>query len=379
MGHAASPVVDVPPIQVAIAKKLLAIPEEQVDVARAGLIISTLFDPTTDVDDGLRVVDAIAARVKTLLAGRTDPDTRIRALNTALFQESGFAYDSSDPMGRNVENKYLWGLLKRKKGNCVMLPVLWLAVAHRLGYPVRAVDAPQHMFLRYEEGTFRQNIEATSGGGTFSDEKIIRELKIPNEAIASGNMMRSMSRREVVMHLVLQLASIHLARNDLGIAGDIYMMVNDLYPRDMSSHFNIAVILTKEAAALTAIKLTTPARMAKAREMVAVKARLALSHARQATALGAVPPLEDGYWIPKSTQAVEQAPGTEAPKPFVLEDHLTPAGFPIVVDDRMGVLPSYGSARRNFQMLPGEVMGECAQMCGPSPGNLCAELAKRFR
>ena len=61
---AAIPSGDVPPIQVVVAKRLLEQREEEVDVARAGLVISTLFDPATDVAAGLKMVDALDQSIK---------------------------------------------------------------------------------------------------------------------------------------------------------------------------------------------------------------------------------------------------------------------------------------------------------------------------
>jgi hypothetical protein len=181
----------------------------------------------------------------------------------------------------------------------------------------------------------------------------------------------------VVINLILTLASIHLERNDLGIAADLYGMVLESSPGNMESHYNLAILLTKEAAGITAIKITNKATLVKAKDILAWKVRYALSHARQATALGAVPPLEDSYW--KKVKAEGEArPAAPPPAPFVVEELLQPGGSPIMVDDRYGVLPSYMSSMR-FGMTPGGIMGECAQMCGSAPGNICAILAPRFR
>lgn len=196
----------VEPRDVQVVRQLLSIPEKQIDIGAAALVLSAMIDPSTDVNAGVAMLDELAKVARQRLAGRADPATRIRTLNTVL-KEQGFKYDLSDMMGRNVRNRLLWGLLTRHKGNCVTLPVLWYSVAQRLDFPVFGVLAPQHMFLRYDDGAFSQNIEATSGGGQFTDRQLIEEMEIPDEAIKAGSMMRSLSRRELLVELIVDIAT----------------------------------------------------------------------------------------------------------------------------------------------------------------------------
>ena len=52
------------------------------------------------------------------------------------------------------------------------MPVLYTAIARRLGYPVRLVKAKSHIFCRWDGRGERWNIEATASGGmdSFSDD-----------------------------------------------------------------------------------------------------------------------------------------------------------------------------------------------------------------
>lgn len=368
------------PLQVQVARELLAIPEDKLDIGRAALMLSTAIDPRTDVPRGLVMLDELAARVRVLLAGRTDPELRIRAINTVIYGEQKFQYDTTDLMGKNLNNQYFWGLLTRKKGNCVTLPTLWYAVAERLGFPVKAVSAPQHTFLRYEEGDFRSNIETTSGGGTITDERVIRDLAIPRQAIATGNMMRSLSKREFLLELILVLATQFHRFDDFGIARALNELVMLTNKGSMVAHYNLAVIWSELAATTTAIKGTSPKRAAALAAEAQWRAKVAVSHAREATALGAVPPLEDEYWKKVSSLAgPEKGVATTSPPPFELETYLQPGGSPILIQDRRGMLPTWADAMYQGFETPGALVLECAKMCGPAPGNQCIEVARVFR
>src|SRR5262245_26447282 len=117
-------------------------------------------------------LDDLADKVRYLARGTRDPETRIRAMNTVLFRRAGFRYDHAGfSEGGRKEHYYLNGILDTKLGTCFSMPLLYVAVGQRLGYPIYPVTAPDHNFVRYADPFFaRQNIEVTSGGKYFTDQ-----------------------------------------------------------------------------------------------------------------------------------------------------------------------------------------------------------------
>jgi hypothetical protein len=69
----------------------------------------------------------------------------------------------------------------RAMGTCISIPVLYVAVGHRLGYPMKLVTARAHLFARWEsaDGKERFNIEATAPGLTTPDDDYYRKWPIP--------------------------------------------------------------------------------------------------------------------------------------------------------------------------------------------------------
>lgn len=184
-------------------EELLALPEEKIDIGIASLIISKDIFPDLDVNAYSAKIDNMVSSARNLTKGSTDPDYRIRALNTYLFKVEGIQYDFADPYGKNIKNRYINGILDGKKGNCVSMPILYLAVAQRLGYPVYAVGAPDHLFLRYLDPNFReQNIEVTGGGGYVSNEKYIIDFQISEKGIKSGSYLKAMTHRELLADII---------------------------------------------------------------------------------------------------------------------------------------------------------------------------------
>ena len=100
----------------------------------------------------------------------------VGAFRRVLLVEEGFTYDksASDP-----QNYLLEAVLARKKGNCLGLSMLYLALADRLGIPFRGVYVPSHCFVRYERNGLRVNVEFAEGGASWTDDRYRREFRVP--------------------------------------------------------------------------------------------------------------------------------------------------------------------------------------------------------
>jgi hypothetical protein len=93
------------------------------------------------------------------------------SLNRARPQLLGES-ESSDAFFADSREVLLHGLLGGDRaGTCSSLPVLYVAVAQRLGYPVSLAAAKGHLYVRYEDGDEHLNVEATSiGYNSFPDD-----------------------------------------------------------------------------------------------------------------------------------------------------------------------------------------------------------------
>lgn len=183
--------------------EILALPEDKIDIGLAALILAKEIHPYVDVRAYSARIDEMVEKARVLTKGSQDPNYRVRALNTYLYKIEGIKYDLSDPTAEKPQNRHLNGILDTKKGSCVTMPLLYLAIAQRLGYPVYPVVVPQHIFLRYIDPRFKmQNIEATGGGGYSPDEEYAEVLKISKKGIESGAYLRTLTYREFLAALI---------------------------------------------------------------------------------------------------------------------------------------------------------------------------------
>ena len=170
-------------------------PEElaRVDLAVVNLRCAEGLPGTEQIDIAatLRKIDAWTARVKEQTSafaanlsrhperyGGVEGKYRMDMLTTVLQQDFGLRYDPAmkatlgkegtpeDTFFDDARHVFLPGLTEQQLGTCSSMPVLYAAVARRLGYPVRLAEAAEHLYLQWvnEDGS-HFNIEATSEGG----------------------------------------------------------------------------------------------------------------------------------------------------------------------------------------------------------------------
>lgn len=348
---------------------LIALPESKLDIGEAALQLSSLMVPNVDIRVGMERIDTMAKRTAMLTNNSIEPKRRIEAINTVFFEEQRFAYDMDDIRGRRLENRFLWPTLLRRKGGCLTLPLLWYAIADRLGMPVFAVEAPQHTFIRYDDGTTKINIEVTSGGHPARDEYYIQTFSITEAAIKSGSLLRSLSKREYLAELIVQLGENFRLALDLGTALELEKRGLALNPRSYNTHQALAFLYNQLGYARTYEHIILARERHGNQIPVPAEFDIAIKHAKTATEMGAVPPPPEDYWKKASSRATENSSKPVGHYPvFDVATALRPDSATIhmewhVEPDIIGSM----MAPRHFGCLE-----DCGQMCGPPPGNLCA-------
>ena len=172
--------------------ELLKMPHEQladVDIAEMNLLCATSLPGAEklDIDRCLARLDQWASKVKyeteRHLYRAHDPKwadhykhsenwLRAEFLAQALQEDCGVHYNMERV--RNIDftkskDLFIHGMIDDANGGtCSSMPVLYVAVGRRLGYPLKLATTKAHIFVRWDDGHERFNIETTSNGGTDS-------------------------------------------------------------------------------------------------------------------------------------------------------------------------------------------------------------------
>ncbi len=185
---------------------VLALPDHELDYARAKLDLDRIVDSSIDVETAVAELDRLASAALALAGPDADEPGRLNAVRKLIYEggpwndHHPFVYDHSDPYA--IDRKLLPGYLTTRLGNCVSMPILFLILGERLGLDLRLASAPGHLFVRLHAANGAVlNMETTSGGGFARTEWFQQCFKISDRAMESGLFMRSLSRREAVVEM----------------------------------------------------------------------------------------------------------------------------------------------------------------------------------
>jgi tetratricopeptide (TPR) repeat protein len=189
----------------------------RVDIAEMNLLCATGLPGAEeiDIDRALAQLDAWAQHVRHetdrhLYRFRQDPSHyensegyfRMLMLVNVLQQDCGVHYNMTrvrEVDFRRSQDLFIHGMTgSNNGGTCVSMPVIYTAVARRLGYPVRLVLTHGHVFCRWDAPDERFNIEATNRGmNTFPDEHYLTwPTEITAEQAEAGRYLISLSPAE---------------------------------------------------------------------------------------------------------------------------------------------------------------------------------------
>jgi len=114
----------------------------------------------------------------------SEPYFRMLVLLTALQRDLGVHYNLAkvnDPDFGNAKDQFIHGMVNSDNGGtCVSMPVLYVAVGRRLGYPMKLVLAREHVFCRWDDGKGTvKNFEGAGLGLTSYPDEHYREWPHP--------------------------------------------------------------------------------------------------------------------------------------------------------------------------------------------------------
>lgn len=116
------------------------------------------------------------------------------ALGSVLFDELGFAREvTSTELGFVL----LPGVLRHRRGSCVGLGTLYLALAQALGFVARGVLVPGHFYVRHERPGAPRNVELLRRGEAMPDSWYRARYPVPGSATRSA-YARALDSREVL-------------------------------------------------------------------------------------------------------------------------------------------------------------------------------------
>lgn len=175
-------------------RQLLALPDEEIDLATVLLEISAFMQRASGskrVDvAGMRArIDGMADQISSRIKDERLPVRIVEIMNKYIYGELGYKYDHAF----GPASLYLDETLQNNKGVCLTFSLLYLCLAERLNLPFYGVIVPGHMFVRFDDGQTRFNIDQ---GGFNSDVYYLQQHRIP--AKYQGSYLLNFNKRQVI-------------------------------------------------------------------------------------------------------------------------------------------------------------------------------------
>lgn len=120
---------------------------EDQDLMEGLFIINKILDPTVDRKYIENQINKIKLDAWLELNYDLTSFEKVKILNRIIFEVHNFKGDTDSY--HHSKNSFLSSVLERKKGNPILLAIIYSIVAQRLNIPIYGVNLPQHFILGY--------------------------------------------------------------------------------------------------------------------------------------------------------------------------------------------------------------------------------------
>ncbi|HZQ10045.1 MAG TPA: tetratricopeptide repeat protein [Anaerolineae bacterium] len=211
-------------------ERVIAVPEAEINLAEAALILAGDEYPELDVSHYLAQLDEMANALRTRLTDPS-PEAVIPELNRYLFQELGFVGNRTEYY--DPRNSYLNDVLERRTGLPITLSVIVLALAKRLDLPIVGVGLPGHFVVKWDDGEHEIVFDPFERGKVLDREEIksrVRDTFHPH-AEFQAEWLTAVSAKYILSRMLNNLKAIFLQNNQIERAWQVVDKLLLLDPR----------------------------------------------------------------------------------------------------------------------------------------------------
>lgn len=196
-------------------REIARLPEEQVDLGEASLVIALEECPRISVAAYLGRIERWAEAVRERTESTQDFARIVDAVNRLLFEEEGF--HGADDDYYDPRTALLNEVLDRHEGLPISLSILYIELSRRAGLPVSGVSLPGRFLVRVITPLGELLIDPFDAGRVLSSTEC---QQIMDEVFGGAvrlreHHLRSYSKREILGRVLAHLKAAHLSKKNL--------------------------------------------------------------------------------------------------------------------------------------------------------------------
>jgi len=216
-------------------KKMLsdAFARDESSIGLLALCASTLEYPQLDIPLEVKSLEELAAVAHRRLAMEKGSLAKINILSEYLFDEVGFSGNKVDYY--DPKNSYLNLVLARRAGIPLLLSILYIDVAYRVGINCLGIGSPRHFLVATTVEDEWVYIDAFNKGvimGTLEARNFVTKL-LPKDQSWQKRFLDPVSNREIVARIYRNLKHVYLTSNQLERAYSVIDMLVWIQPNDV--------------------------------------------------------------------------------------------------------------------------------------------------
>lgn len=195
---------------------------EEIDLARA--VFLEEYQEKKRIRSYEALIDLMALQVLAKLPSSYKDEEMIDAINDLVFYEMGFRFPSQSSWKKEIDQyTVLPSVIDSKRGVCLGVSILYLAIAQRLGLNLEAVTPPGHIYIRHQTPEKTINIETTARG-----------IHIPSKRYKTleETELKTRTLKEVVGLVFVNQASVEWMKKKYEKAISFYQKALEYLPND---------------------------------------------------------------------------------------------------------------------------------------------------
>jgi regulator of sirC expression with transglutaminase-like and TPR domain len=130
------------------------------DLLQGMLIINKYQYPDLDEQKIINQLEEIKRDIWLQLLYEMSAVEKVKIINHVLYTTHGYRGNTSNHL--DPQNSYLSQVLESKKGNQILLAVIYSVIAQKLDIPIYGVNLPQHFILAYLDDADNQHIKTAN-------------------------------------------------------------------------------------------------------------------------------------------------------------------------------------------------------------------------
>jgi tetratricopeptide (TPR) repeat protein len=231
-------------------KRVLQAIVQNEDVFNASVLLAQDYYSDINRIEANKVFNAIVNDISEQIEDVNEPCQIVGVINRHLYKTLNIS-----PIGNALDVTYLLPdkVLECKKGHCMGLSLIYMAIAEKLQLPIFAKVVPSHIFVCYDDGQSKFNIETTAGGYSLPDSNYSRSFPYPGRTI-SDFYLRKLSKAELLGTFLSNLGAVLKEADRNTDALDAFKKALFLAPESAEIYTNIGNLYVKTGKANKAKK-----------------------------------------------------------------------------------------------------------------------------